>query len=61
MFQWEFKGLIWDKLVMQGFLVVYRAYPTRDLIFLYTHFPKARCVCRKIKSLVVYHLEALRK
>ena len=27
----------WDKLVMQCFLVVYREYPTRELIFLGIH------------------------
>ena len=38
--EWPFvliQWVAWDKLVMQSFLVVYREYPTRDLIFLCIH------------------------
>ena len=38
----------WDKIVMQSFLVVYREYPTRDLIFLSIHTRlKARVYTKK--------------
>ena len=48
---------------MQCFLVVYREYSTRDLIFLCIHIRlRLVCILSKIKSLVgyftVYHLKA---
>ena len=37
----------WDKLVMQSFLMIYREYPTRDLIFLCIHTHLKACVYTK--------------
>ena len=38
------QGVAWDKLVMQGFLMVYHDPPTRDLIFLWKIKSGKNCI-----------------